>query len=672
MVPPRPAHLDGRPVDGHTRDALPDRPWRSPSRLRVGRADPWKKSSVLLHPHEADRLESLRSYGVLDTPPEAAYDGLADLAAMICGTPAALISLVDEQRVWHKANRGPGADHVERELAFCAHVIATQAPLVVSDATADPRFRDNPYVTGEIGLRAYAGVPLIGRDGLPLGTLSVVDLRTRWFTTEQLGALATLAEQVVVLMELRRADALSGRLPSTGAHPLHDPHRLRRALDDGELVPWFQSTVDLATGRPHGLEALLRWQHPELGVQPAHSFLPAIESTALMLPLGRHVLRSSLRVLADLRATRQVSASFGMAVNVSAVQLAEPGLADTVAAELAATSIPPQLLSLELTETAGLVDDAVTRRELHALRELGVQLAIDDYGTGYSGLMRLLELPITALKLDCGLTRRLPYDGRALAVARSTIGMAEDLGIGVVAEGVETRQQQQALLELGCVFGQGHLFDRAAPASSLQRMLVRQPTSLESLAMAQPFAAGPRSEATRWHSVQLYRSDEELVEEACGFLVPSLSSDEGVVLMATAEHLALLAQALGERGLDVLTAREQGRYVELDVADLLGRYAATDELDETGLTTAVEAALASAGRGRSHVRVFGELVPLLWSAGRTADALRLETLWNSLIAEAPVSLHCAFPQSMLDRGGSVHELQELCNAHTAVTAVTAA
>jgi sensor c-di-GMP phosphodiesterase-like protein len=173
-------------------------------------------------------------------------------------------------------------------------------------------------------VRANAGVPLIGRDGLALGTLCVVDLRTRWFTAEQLGALASLVEQAVALMELRRNDVMQGRAAVTDTHPLRDPLRLRQALDDGELVPWFQPTVDLATGRPHGLEALLRWHHPELGVQPAHAFLPAIESTGLMLPVGRHVLRSSLRVLADLRAQRKVSPSFGMSVNVSAVQRHHP------------------------------------------------------------------------------------------------------------------------------------------------------------------------------------------------------------------------------------------------------------------------------------------------------------------------------------------------------------
>jgi hypothetical protein len=127
-----------------------------------------------------------------------------------------------------------------------------------------------------------------------------------------------------------------------------------------------------------------------------------------------------------------------------------------------------------------------------------VQLAIDDYGTGYSGLMRLLELPITALKLDCGLTRRLPY-----------------------------------------AFGQGHLFERPTPESGLHRVLGPASTSLASLTAPQPFAAAVQSDATRWHSVQLYRTDEELVEEVCDFLAPSMSSDEGVVLIATAQHLAL-------------------------------------------------------------------------------------------------------------------------------------
>ena len=625
---------------------------------------------MLLHPHEHDRLESLRSYGVLDTPAEAAYDGLADLAALVCGTERAFITMVDADRVWFKSARGlpPGANVTEipRSTSFSTHVVASQAPRVISDASLDPVFADLPAVCGELGLRAYAGVPLVGRDGLPLGVLCVVDTRPRWFTAQQLGALATLAEQAVVLLELRRADALHGR-PVPDEDPLSNPLRLRQALDDGEFVPWFQPAVDLATGEPLGLEALVRWEHPERGVLPPSAFLPAIESSGLMLPVGRHVLRESLRVLARLRAHGGVSQGFGMAINVSAVQLAEPGLAATVAEELDRHGLPAELLSLELTETVHLLDDDATRAELRALREIGVQLAIDDYGTGYSGLMRVLELPITALKLDRGLTRRLPHDGRALAVARSTVAMAAELGIGVVAEGVETRQQQRALLELGCVHGQGYLFSRPLPGADLATLLAPWAQHAERSAAERPFRPGRRAESTRWHSMQVYRDDAELVDEVGAFLSPAVVGGEGVVVVATAGQLALFRAALERSGLGVAAAVAAGRYLEFDAERALDQFCVDDELDVVGLREALARTVSSALRGCSNVRVFGGLAALLWERGRPADAVRLEQVCDALAGSLPMSLHCGYPQRLLDHGASVRQLQQLCDAHTSVT-----
>ena len=423
------------------------------------------------HRHEQDRLESLRSYGVLDTPPEHEYDALSELAALVCGTPIAFVSLTDGDRQFFKARYGSDVRETPRADSFCPYAVAEGQVLVVPDATLDARFADNAVVRGAPGVRAYAGAPLVGRDGLPLGTLCVVDVRPRTFAPEQLRGLATLADHAMHLLELRRVDRSRGRRTPPPGGPVHDAVRLRQALDGGELVPHYQPLVELATGRAVGLEALVRWEHPGLGTVAPAAFLPAIESTGLMMPLGRAVLADALRMLAALSVDPRVPALIGMTVNVSLLQLAEPGLAATVLGALDRHGLDPARLCLELTESETLLDDRAAVAELRSLRAAGVHLALDDYGTGWSSLTRLLDLPLTALKLDRSLVTRLPHDARALTVVEATLRMAEGLGLGVVAEGIETAGQHRALRELGCLHGQGYLFSRAVPPADLAARL---------------------------------------------------------------------------------------------------------------------------------------------------------------------------------------------------------
>jgi PAS domain-containing protein len=155
---------------------------------------------------EAERLAALRACDVLDTASEESFDNLARLAARLFGCPIALVSLIDAERQWFKARIGLGASETPREMAFCAHAILEPSkPLVVPDATADPRFADNALVTGPPDIRSYAGVPLVTHDGFPLGTLCVIDRQPRQFSSENLETLSTLAQSVVTNLELRRA-----------------------------------------------------------------------------------------------------------------------------------------------------------------------------------------------------------------------------------------------------------------------------------------------------------------------------------------------------------------------------------------------------------------------------------------------------------------------------------
>ncbi len=228
------------------------------------------------HPmNEGERLAALRSYDVLDTGAEAAYDDLVALATHICGTPIGLVSLVDANRQWFKARAGLEAPETPRDLAFCAYTILGDDLLVVPDATRDPRFADNPLVTGDPDIRFYAGAPLKTPDGYALGTLCVIDRVPRELTGQQLEALAALGRQAVAQMELRRnlknlrtayerlqgLDQLKSEFVSTVSHELRTPLTsirggLQLVLADHEAING--ESRDLLTAALHSSERLIR------------------------------------------------------------------------------------------------------------------------------------------------------------------------------------------------------------------------------------------------------------------------------------------------------------------------------------------------------------------------------------------------------------------------------
>ena len=245
---------------------------------------------------------------------------------------------------------------------------------------------------------------------------------------------------------------------------------LRTAIHTGQLRAYFQPKVHLADGRPAGAEALVRWQHPEHGLIPPGRFIPIAEASDLIVAIGDWMLEEVCRQLAAWREAGLPSLT--VAVNLAARHFRDPKLVERIQLLLAAYGVPPDALELELTETTLIEASPQTVDTLGTLRQMGVGLAIDDFGTGYSSLGYLKRLPITVLKIDQSFVRDLvtELDDRTLAATIVTLG--HGLGLSVVAEGVETEEQRQILLEQGCELGQGYLFSPPLPAEPFAAWLI--------------------------------------------------------------------------------------------------------------------------------------------------------------------------------------------------------
>jgi diguanylate cyclase (GGDEF)-like protein/PAS domain S-box-containing protein len=240
---------------------------------------------------------------------------------------------------------------------------------------------------------------------------------------------------------------------------------LRGALERQELTLHYQPRVDTITGRPTGMEALVRWNHPTRGLVPPAAFIPIAEETGLIEPLGQWVLEAACR---QLRAWLDSGIEpIRVSVNLSPTQFARDDLPERVASVLAATGIPPRLLELEITESATMSSPELAVRHLAALKALGVTLSIDDFGTGHSSLSRLKLFNVDCLKIDRSLVKDCAADAYDAALCRATIALGRALGLEVVAEGVETQEQWQFLAHEHCSNIQGYLLARPMPASEM-------------------------------------------------------------------------------------------------------------------------------------------------------------------------------------------------------------
>ncbi|MDO9712202.1 EAL domain-containing protein [Paracraurococcus lichenis] len=302
----------------------------------------------------------------------------------------------------------------------------------------------------QISVGASVGVAVAPGDGMdPDALLKAADMALYRAKADGRGTWRFFEPEMDARMQMRRALELD----------------LRRALAAGEFEVHYQPIVGVADRRAQGLEALVRWRHPERGLVPPDRFIPLCEEIGLIVPLGEWVLE---------RACAEAVAWPGIpkvAVNLSPAQFASPGLVDAVAAALAASGLAPARLELEITETVMLRETEATLAILHRLKALGVRIAMDDFGTGYSSLSYLQRFPFDKVKIDRSFIRGLDESRQSNAIVRAVADLCGGLDMTTTAEGVETEEQFVALRRKGCGEAQGYLFSRPLPAAEVPAML---------------------------------------------------------------------------------------------------------------------------------------------------------------------------------------------------------
>ncbi|HVZ84607.1 MAG TPA: EAL domain-containing protein [Terracidiphilus sp.] len=428
---------------------------------------------------ETERLAELESYGILDTPPDARFDAITRLAAEYCGGDTALLSFADKTRVWTKSHWGSRLRELPRENSIFDMVLAAGRTLTIPDVRLCEGFSERKPHFRQRGARAVVASPVRSAAGRIVGMLSVsFHAPNPEITPEKTAMLESLAEMVTSLLELGKLRRMTVHpaVGCAGAEETADenwPTRgdLQQAVDNGELVLHFQPEVDLMSRRIVGVEALLRWQHPERGLIYPKDFIDRAEETGVILPIGDWVMAEACRQIRQWNLDDARNNSLRVFVNLSARQFLREGLADHVESLLLQSGAPSYQLGLEVTESSLMTNMSAARAVLADLRELGVSLLMDDFGTGYSSLNYLHSFPFDVLKIDRSFVGRMTEGEQPLQIVRTIIELARVLNMGVVAEGIETVEQYRLLRQMGCRYGQGYLFGKPMTAEALTELL---------------------------------------------------------------------------------------------------------------------------------------------------------------------------------------------------------
>jgi len=432
--------------------------------------------------HEDARLAALVSTGILDTPPESSFDAITRLAAEYFRADTVLLGFADESRVWIKSHWGEPVRELPRRQSIFEMVLAKDGPVIVPDVALHAELKGHKLPLRRIDPASFASVPVRSQDGMILGVLTVYACEPRGaMALDQLRMLESLADMAAGQLELRRL-----RRNCNGLRPVrngkdterHEPRGiwprgidLRRALEKRQFVLYYQPEVDLSTRRIVGLEALIRWVHPERGIVPPMDFIPLAEETGMILPIGDWGLSEACSQIQKWCSEDARHGSLRVCVNLSARQFSREGLTDHVEALLHRAGVSSRQLGLEMTESSLISDTNTTLEVLGGLRRLGVSLLVDDFGTGYSSLNHLHSFPFDILKIDRSFVGRITEGEQSLHIVRTIIELARVMGMDVVAEGIETREQYALLRKLGCRFGQGFLFSPPQPAEAIAQLL---------------------------------------------------------------------------------------------------------------------------------------------------------------------------------------------------------
>jgi len=250
---------------------------------------------------------------------------------------------------------------------------------------------------------------------------------------------------------------------------------LRTAVERGEFELYYQPLVELQTGRVTELEALLRWRHPSRGIVPPLDFIPLAEETGLIVPIGSWVMADACRQVREWQGRFPRDEPLTLSVNLSVKQFAQPDFVANLVGIVRTSGLDPRCLKLEITETIAIDDPERTRGMLDELRGLGVRMYLDDFGTGYSSLGQLHRLSLDAIKIDRSFVMRMTDGPMHWQLVHTVRNLARNIGVAVIAEGVETVEQLAELRGLGCESAQGYLFSRPVPANEIEQMLERDP-----------------------------------------------------------------------------------------------------------------------------------------------------------------------------------------------------
>ncbi len=422
---------------------------------------------------ERQRLAAVDRYEILDSPPDGAFDRISAIAARLFGVPIGIVSIVDRDRIWFKAHHGLDVGQIDRDEGLCASAIRQNEPWLVTDAQTDPRTLANPLVAGEFGLRFYAGAPLRTHDGHNLGTLCVLGKEPRDVTEAEMTSLGDLAAIVMDELELRlvarkavdhqnelrrdaedKANSLLARYSaaeSAAQELLSCRSRVASALIGNEMEMVFQPILALDSGRVVGVEGLARFPGTDRG--PDEWFADAA-SVGLGIELELAAMRAAVLQIEHL------APGAYLAINCSPAAISSAELRDLLLAA------PTDRIVLELTEHAFVPNYKELSDTLAPLRAAGLRIAVDDAGAGFASLQHILGLKPDIIKLDMSLTRGIDADPARRALATALLTFGSDIGAEIVAEGIETAAELEALRVLGIQSGQGYYLGR--PVSPLQ------------------------------------------------------------------------------------------------------------------------------------------------------------------------------------------------------------